>query len=176
MISIEHALSVAEPWLAAYGAFALFAVVYLESFGVPLPGESALVAASVLAIRDDLSIVAVVAAAWSGAVLGDTTGYVIGRLGGQRLLMRFAPRIGLTAARFERVTDQVRRYGFVTVMLARFVVVLRQLNGLVAGALSMPLTRFVPANVIGAGLWVGTWALAPYLFGSWFGLIPAHQT
>ena len=60
-------------------------------------------------------------------------------------------------------------------MLARFIVLLRQLNGLVAGALSMPLTRFVPANVIGAGLWVGTWAVGPYLFGSWFGLSPTHH-
>jgi membrane protein DedA with SNARE-associated domain len=167
---IEHALSVVEPWLASYGAFALLAVVYLESFGLPLPGESALIAASVLAIRGDLSIIAVVAAAWSGAVLGDTTGYLIGRLGGRPLLMRFGPHLGLTAERFEGVAGQFHRYGFMTVMLARFVVVLRQLNGLVAGALSMPLTRFVPANVIGAGLWVGTWGLGPYLFGSWFGL------
>jgi membrane protein DedA with SNARE-associated domain len=167
---MEHALSLLEPWLAAYGAFALFAVIYLECFGLPLPGESALIAASVLAIRGDLSIVAVVAAAWSGAVLGDTTGYVIGRLGGRPLLMRFGPRIGLTAERFARVADQVRRYSFMTVMLARFVVVVRQLNGLVAGTLSMPLTRFVPANVLGAGLWAGTWGLGPYLFGSWFGL------
>src|SRR5215203_3230964 len=139
MTSIEHALSVVEPWLASYGAFALLAVIYLESFGLPLPGESALIAASVLAVR------------------GDTTGYLIGRLGGRPLLTRFGPHLGLTAERFERVAGQVHRYGFMTVMLARFVVVLRQLNGLVAGALSMPLTRFVPANVIGAGLWVGTW-------------------
>ena len=126
-------------------------------------------------MRGDLSIVAIVAAAWAGAVLGDTTGYVIGRVGGEPLLTRFGPRIGLTPERFERVADHVRRYGFLTVMLARFIVLLRQLNGLVAGALSMPLTRFVPANVIGAGLWVGTWAVGPYLFGSWFGLSPTHH-
>ena len=170
MISIEHALSLVEPWLAAYGAFAVFIVIYIESLGAPVPGESALVAASVLAARGDLPIIAVIAAAWSGAVLGDTTGYLIGWVGGRRLLMRFGPSIGLTAQRFERVAGQVRRYGFVMVLLARFIVVLRQLNGLVAGALSMPLKRFVPANVLGAGLWVGTWALGPYLFGTWFGL------
>ena len=60
VISIEHALSLVEPWLAAYGAFALFVAIYFESFGAPLPGESALVAASVLAVRGDLSIIAVV--------------------------------------------------------------------------------------------------------------------
>jgi membrane protein DedA with SNARE-associated domain len=174
VISVEHALSLVEPWVAAYGAIALFVAIYFESFGAPLPGESALVAASVLAARGDLSIITVIAAAWSGAVLGDSTGYLIGRLGGRRLLMRFGTSIGLTAERFERVAGQVRRYGFMVVMLARFVVVLRQLNGLVAGALSMPLTRFVPANAIGAGLWVGLWALGPFLFGTWFGLSSPH--
>ena len=108
-------------------------------------------------------------AGWAGAVLGDTTGYAVGRLG-RPLLMRFGPHIGLTTERFERVADLVRRYGFIVVMLARFVVLLRQLNGLVAGALSMPLTRFLPANIVGAGLWVAAWGLGPYLLGRWFGL------
>jgi membrane protein DedA with SNARE-associated domain len=174
VIAIEHALSLIQPWVAAYGAFALFASIYLESFGAPVPGESVLVAASVLAARGDLAIIAVVAAAWLGAVLGDSTGYAIGRVGGRPLLMRFGPNIGMTAQRFELVADKVRRYGFLIVLLARFVVLLRQLNGLVAGALSMSLTKFVPANVIGAALWVGVWGLGPYFFGTWFGLSAAH--
>jgi membrane protein DedA with SNARE-associated domain len=172
VISIEHALSLVEPWFIAYGVFALFIAVYCESFGLPLPGESALIAAGVLAARGDLSIIAVIAAGWSGAVLGDTTGYLLGRLGGRPLLMRFGPAIGLTAERFEWVAAQFRRYGVMIVLLGRFVVVLRQLNGLVAGALSMPLLRFVPANVIGAGLWVVVWGAGPYFFGTWFGLPP----
>jgi membrane protein DedA with SNARE-associated domain len=172
--AVEHALALIEPWITAYGAIALFAIVYLESFGAPLPGETALIAASLLAVRGDLPIITVVAGAWSGAVLGDSTGYLIGRLCGTPLLLRFGPTIGLTAERFERVAGQVKRFGFVAVLLARFVIVLRQLNGLVAGALSMPLIRFVPANIVGAGLWVGVWALGPYLFGAWFGLSSTH--
>jgi membrane protein DedA with SNARE-associated domain len=170
VISIEHAFSSVEHWLSAYGAFALFVIIYLESFGAPVPGETSIIAASVLAIRGDLSIVAVVIAAWSAAVLGDTTGYFIGRFGGQPLLRRFGPRIGLTKERFERVAGEVHRHGFIVVMFARFVWGLRQLNGLVAGSLAMPLTRFVPANVIGAGRWVGVWALGPYNFATWFKL------
>jgi len=169
VISLEHALSVIEPWITAYGAFALFATIYLESFGAPLPGESALLSASVLAARGDLSIVAVVVAAWSAAVLGDTTGYFIGRFGGWPLLTRFGPRIGLTKERFDLVAAQVRRHGFLVVMFARFVFGLRQLNGLAAGSLSMPPMRFLPANIIGAGLWVGAWVLGPYAFADWFG-------
>ena len=173
MISIEHALSLVEPWIAAYGALALFLAIYGESFGLPLPGESALVAGSVLAARGDLPIIAVALAGWSAAVLGDSTGYLIGWLGGRSLLLRFGPSIGLTAERFERVVAQFHRYGFMVVLLARFVVILRQFNGLVAGTLSMPLVRFVPANAIGAGLWVAVWGVGPYLFGTWFGLMSA---
>lgn len=172
MISIEHALSQIEPWIAAYGAFALFAVIYGESFGLPLPGESTLIAASLLALRGDLHIMGVVFAGWSGAVFGDMTGYAIGRLGGPPLLARFGPSIGLTAERFDRVAALVRRYGVLVVLFARFVVLLRQLNGLVAGTLSMPLDRFVPANVAGAGLWTAVWGLGPYFFGGWFGHLP----
>jgi membrane protein YqaA with SNARE-associated domain len=154
--SVEHALALVEPWLAAYGAIALFVAIYFESFGAPLPSESAMLAASVLAARGDLSIITVIAAAWSAAVLGDSTGYLIGRLGGRPLLMRFGPRIGLTAERFERVAGLVHRYGFIAVMLARFVFGLRQLNGLVAGALSMPPTR---RGALGRRLGVGTFPL-----------------
>jgi membrane protein DedA with SNARE-associated domain len=171
VISIEQALSFVEPWITTYGAFALFVAIYCESLGLPLPSESALAAAGVLAARGDLSIVAVVAAGWSGAVLGDMTGYLLGRHGGRPLLMRFGPSIGLTAERFEWVAAQFRHYGVMIVLVGRFVLVLRQLNGLVAGALSMRLTQFVPANVIGAGLWVVVWGLGPYVFGTWLGLL-----
>lgn len=170
VIAIEHVFAVIEPWIGAYGALALFAIIYLESFGMPVPGESALVSVSVLAARGDLSISHVVLAAWSGAVLGDSTGYLIGHLGGRRLLLRVGPKIGLTHERYTQLSDEMSRHGFVVVVLARFFVVLRQANGLLAGSLAMPLARFVPANIIGAGLWVTVWALGPYFFGNWFAL------
>jgi membrane protein DedA with SNARE-associated domain len=164
---LQHALASIEPMLAAYGAVVIFAVIYLESFGVPLPGESALVASAVLATRGDLSMPAVMAAAWAGAVLGDTTGYAIGRFGGRPLLRRVGPWLGLTGKRFEQLSDLFRRRGTVVVVAARFIVVLRQLNGLVAGTLEMPFRRFVAANVIGSGLWVGVWGGGSYAFGDW---------
>jgi len=88
MISVEHSLSIVEPWIVAYGVTALFVTILLESFGVPLPVESAIVSASVLALRGDISIASVFGATWSAAVLADTTGYLIGRVGGRPLLMR----------------------------------------------------------------------------------------
>jgi membrane protein DedA with SNARE-associated domain len=169
-MSIAHGLSVIESWVAAYGAVALFVLVYFESFGAPLPGESALIGASVLAARGDLNMAAVVAAAWGGAVLGDATGYLIGRLGGRPLLMRFGARIGLTAERFDVFAGKLLRHGFALVVIARFVVPLRQLNGLIAGAVVMPPVRFAAANMLGAALWVSLWTLGAHLLGGWLSL------
>jgi membrane protein DedA with SNARE-associated domain len=170
MTSLEHAVSVVEPWIVAYGVTALFVTILLESFGAPLPSEVAIVSASVLALRGDISIVSVFGAAWSAAVLGNTVGYLIGRIGGRPLFMRFGSHIGLTKDRFEKLAAPVRHNGFSVIVFARFVWILRQLNGVLAGALAMPIWRFVPANVIGAGLWVSVWALGPYFFATWFGV------
>jgi membrane protein DedA with SNARE-associated domain len=170
VIAIEHALSLIQPWIIAYGALALLVVIYFESFGAPLPAESALIAASVLAARGDLSIVAVAGAAWAGAILGDSTGYLIGRIGGWPLLMRFGPRIGFKAESLEHVADQVRRHGCMIVLTARFIPILQQLNGLIAGAVKMPVMQFGPANIVAGGLWAATWALGPYLLQTGFGL------
>ena len=167
---MDHALAVVEPWIAAYGVGALFVTIFLESFGAPLPSEGAILVASVLALRGDISIVYVTSAAWCGAVLGDTTGYFIGRLGGRPLLMRFGPHLGLTKARLESLSARVQRHSFTVVLFARFIWLLRQLNGVLAGSLSMPLVRFVPANMIGAALWVGLWAIGPYFFAAQFGV------
>jgi membrane protein DedA with SNARE-associated domain len=170
VISIEHALSIVEPWITSYGIFALFFAIYLESFGAPLPSESAIVAGTAIAVRGDLSIVSVAVTAWSAAVLGDTTGYFFGRRGGQPLLKRFGSRFGLTPQRFKRLSGEIRQHGFVMVMLARFVWGLRQFNGLIAGTLSMPVTRFLPANTVGAALWVGAWTVGTYIFAAQAGL------
>lgn len=89
-------MSFLEPYIAAYGALALFVIVYFESFGAPLPGESALIASSLLALHGTLNIEAVLIAVFIGAVLGDCTGYLIGRFGGRRLILRYGHLVKLT--------------------------------------------------------------------------------
>jgi membrane protein DedA with SNARE-associated domain len=163
---VEHGLAHLQPYIAAYGALALFAIVYLESLGAPLPGESALAAAAALAAKGDLPVAQVLLAAFAGAVLGDSTGYLIGRLGGRPVLMRFGPHVGLTPERYDRFSKLMRRHGAWVVMTARFVVILRQLNGLIAGSMAMPWPVFLAANAVGAALWSGAWVLGVYLFGS----------
>lgn len=152
------------PWIHEYGAAAVFVIVTFESFGVPLPGESLLIAAAILSRRGDLSFSALLVSAWSGAVIGDNIGYLIGRVLGRRLLLRFGAKIGLTASRLRRVEATFARYGPLTVGFARFVNVLRQLNGVVAGSLKMDWRYFLVFNALGGAIWVIIWtAVGAYI-------------
>ena len=175
MYFLNDAVSVIEPYLLKYGPIAIFLVIYLESLGAPLPGESALVAASLMAVEGKVSIADVFFAIWIAAVLGDSTGYAIGRVGGRPLLQRYGWVVKLTPARLARLESLFRRKGSIIVVGARFVVLLRQLNGLVAGSVAMPWRRFVAANVLGAALWTATWTLAPYFLGQYFDLRAVTQ-
>ncbi|WP_343313736.1 DedA family protein [Brucella sp. BE17] len=156
-------MSFLEPYIMAYGALALFIIVYLESFGMPVPGESALIASSLLALHGTLHIENVLVATFVGAVLGDCTGYLIGRFGGRKLILRYGPRFKLTPQRFEHFEKMFERNGFYVVATARFVLLLRQLNGIVAGSMKMNPVKFLAANIIGAAGWTLVWGLGPYL-------------
>ncbi len=158
-------LATAHPWLAQYGYGALFAVLFAESFGLPFPGETFLVASSFLASQGQMRIVWVAAVAIVAAILGDNVGYGIGRWGGQRLTVRYGPRIGITAERLAKTTRFFARFGPEIVIVARFIPVLRQLNGVAAGAAQMSWKRFLVYNALGAALWVGTWTAAVFLVG-----------
>ena len=89
----------------------------------------------------------------------------IGRAGGRPLLIKFGPKIGLNAERFERVERLFQRKGVWVVLTARFVILLRQLNGLVAGSMRMHFPRFLMANAAGGALWVSVWVFIGYTFG-----------
>lgn len=154
-----------EQLLAEYGVAALFVTVTLESLGAPLPGESAIVAAAAGAALGKVSIVHVALTAFLGSVLGDNIGYLIGRRFGRPVILRYGRRLGITEAAVARAENIMRRRGPIIVVVARFVVLLRQLNGLVAGTSRMPWTHFLAANVVGAALWVGVWTTLAYRLG-----------
>lgn len=165
---VHDALILIDHYVALYGASALFLVILLESLGFPLPGESILIASSFLALRGDVPILHVYLAAFLGGVIGDSIGYWIGHRFGSRVLDRFGPRLGLTPDRRERFESQVRTNGVYVVATARFFVVLRQLNGILAGSTGMPYRRFLAANIIGAAAWSAVWGLGPYFFADLF--------
>jgi membrane protein DedA with SNARE-associated domain len=159
---LHDAMALIEPSIAAYGALAVFVVIYFEALGAPLPGESLLVAVSAIAVRGDINLMHALGAAFCGAVLGDSTGYAIGHFGGRPLLLRYGHYIKLTPERLAKLQDVFRRKGMWIVMGARFVTILRQLNGLIAGSVAMPWLRFLLANTIGAAAWVLVWGLGAY--------------
>jgi len=151
-----------------YGYIAVFLGILLEDFGLPTPGETMLIAGSVAASHGSLNIYWLLFIAWLGAVIGDSIGYLIGATGGHRLLVRYGGRIGITLERLQQVEEFFARYGDIVVLFARFVVILRQFNGIVAGSLEMPWPRFFLYNAIGAALWVGFWGGLTYWLGRRF--------
>lgn len=161
-----------ETLIANYGIPALFVSVCLEALGAPLPGESAVIAASTAAAAGKLSITAVVVTAFLAAVLGDNIGYLLGRRLGRPVIIRYGARFGITDAAFDKVEAVARKRGPLMVVIARFVVVLRQLNGIVAGTSGMPWPVFLAANAAGAALWVGLWATLAYRFGRSTDVLP----
>ncbi len=162
MVDFRHELGTLEPWIHHYGVAAVCVILTLESLGVPLPGESLLVISAILAGRGDVSFPGLLVAAWAGSVLGDNIGYLIGRLLGHRLVLRYGAKIGLTADRLHRVEAVFARYGPATVAFARFFNVLRQLNGVVAGTVKMEWRRFIAFNALGGALWVLAWTMAGF--------------
>lgn len=157
-----------EPYIATYGVIAIFFIIYIESFGAPVPGESLLIVSSLLAQQGSLSLPALLVAVFMAAILGDSTGYLIGRFGGRKILTRYGPHIKLTSERLEKFEALFETYGSGIVVVARFIVILRQLNGIMAGALHMPWLKFVVANIVGAALWTLAWGAGPYYFSGLF--------
>ncbi|WP_405143018.1 DedA family protein [Sphaerisporangium sp. NBC_01403] len=154
------------PLLDQYGYLVVGALVFLEDFGVPVPGETILIAASVYAGAGQLNVVAVATIALAAAVIGDNIGYLIGRSGGRALVHRYGRYIFLPEKRFEAAEAFFHRHGAPIITVARFIDGLRQVNGLVAGTAGVEWRRFLTFNVLGALLWVGTWTTAGYLAGT----------
>jgi membrane protein DedA with SNARE-associated domain len=156
-----------------FGYFGIAGLVMVESFGVPAPGETAIITGAVYAAEGHLSVVVVAVVAFLAAVTGDSLGYLIGRIGGRPLVLRFGRYVRLTPDRLERVETFMARQGPKVVVVARFVEGLRQLNGVVAGLSRMPWPRFVLFNAIGAAAWVALWTTAGYLAGNHLAAITA---
>jgi membrane protein DedA with SNARE-associated domain len=155
---VEAAIARARPLLERYGYPAVFVAVGVEGIGIPAPGQTLLIAAAIEAAHDGLSIVALVALAVLAAALGNSIGYLIGRLGGRPLLRR----LPISEARLARVDALFRRHGGWFILVARFFDGSRQLNGIMAGMLEMPWWRFSVWNLSGALIWVAVWGVGIY--------------
>jgi membrane protein DedA with SNARE-associated domain len=152
-------------YVGDYGYVAVALGILLEDFGLPTPGETLLITGSIAASSGTLNIYLLLVLAWIAAVVGDNIGFLIGHYGGHHLMLRYGHRIGITQQRFEQVEAFFERYGGWVIVFARFVVVLRQFNGIVAGTLGMHWLHFTFLNAIGAALWVAFWGILSYWLG-----------
>jgi len=157
MEDIGQLIAGLEDFVRHYGAFAVMLILAIEAIGAPVPGESLLIFASVLAGRGEMSLPALLFFAWVGSVIGDNMGFLIGRKLGRKTVLRYGAKVGLTNERFSKIENRYVRYGSATVLFARFFSILRQLNGIVAGMLGMSWWRFVLFDAVGAALWVTVW-------------------
>ena len=162
--------------IAGYGLPVLFLLVMAESAGLPLPGETALVTASLYAgSTGHLSIEAVIATAAAGAIIGDNLGFLAGRRFGAGLVSRFGGRIGLTPPRWRLARYLVHRYGVYAVFAGRFIAILRSLAAVVAGAAGMRWPKFFAANAAGAIAWATVYGLAAHSAGQIAHHLPPWQ-
>ena len=153
--------------ISGYGYFAVAATVALESLGLPLPGEAALIGAAIFAATTHrLTIWWVIAACAAGATVGSIAAYWIGRKLGFWLLQRYGNYVGFTARRLKLTQNIFRRHGPEIVFLGRFVAMLRSLVGLLAGANQMPWMRFAVFNSAGAALWAAIYGFGAYYFAN----------
>ena len=154
-----------ESLVQDYGLVLLFVLIAMESAGVPLPGETALITAGVLAARGDMDIVEVIVVAAVAAIIGDNIGYWLGRLGGRRLLDRWEPlerHAGRVLPWSERF---VERHGAKTIFLGRFFAVLRVTAAWLAGISRMHWWRFFFWNAAGGICWAVLVGLVSYFVG-----------
>lgn len=148
-----------------YGLFILFVLIGAESAGVPLPGETALIAAGVLASQGKLDIVAVIAVAATAAIVGDNVGYWIGRLGGRKLLQRWGWLERHASSVLPWSERFFRRHGGKTIFLARFFAILRVTAAWLAGVSKMHWWQFFLWNAAGGICWALLVGLVAYYAG-----------
>ncbi len=154
-------------WLGIYVYFGLFFIVFAETglaVGFFLPGDSLLVVSGLFAAAGKLKVSLVILAFFLGSVIGDNTGYWTGRVMGKTLFNRESSRI-FKPSRVEKAHAFFEKYGVKTVVLARFVPIVRTFAPLVVGAAEMPYHKFLMFSILGGALWISSMVLAGYFLG-----------
>ena len=156
-----------EELINTWGYGVVFAAMVLESAGLPLPGETVTLLGGYAAGSGHLNLAGVIAAASSGAMVGDSIGYWVGRRAGWPLLLRVGRWLRQSPEQMETLRIQFLNHAGKSVLLGRFVAVLRVVAGPMAGAVGMPYGRFLVFNCTGALLWATTMVSLAWLGGRW---------
>ena len=151
------------PW-----TYALVAVMaYLETgafVGLVAPGETVVIAGGVIAGQGEIQLLPLIGLVWLCAVLGDTTSFYIGRRLGRRFLEKHGPRVKITHERLEQVEGYFERHGGKTILIGRFIGLVRALAPFIAGSSGLPYRRFISYSIVGTGLWSTTFCVLGYVF------------
>lgn len=159
----NHALA---PWIAAYGSLAVAVLIMLESVGLPLPGETALVSTAIYAgTTHRIDIVVLILCAAAGATVGGALGYWIGRNAGYPVLLRHGRHIGLTERRLLAGHWLFENHGGKIVLFGRFFAIMRALAALLAGVTMMDWRRFIAFQSVACLIWALIYGGIAYGFG-----------
>lgn len=161
----HHLTEFLRTYLGQHGYITVAIVLLLENAGLPVPGETILVIASILAYKHDLSLPLIIVAGTIGATLGDNIGFFIGHRGGRPLLDRYSKTFRIKPATIAYGEQLFARYGAATVFFARFIAGMRVIAGPLAGVLRMHWKKFAIYNALGAATWVTVISTAGYYFG-----------
>ena len=154
-----------HPFIAQYGYLAVALLVALESAGVPMPGETALVSAAVFAGQGTLNISLVIVCAALAAILGDNAGYWVGREFGFPLVYKYGSAIRIDEGRLKVAQYLFLRHGGKIVFFGRFVAILRAFAAFLAGVNHLPWPRFLIFNALGGVIWATIFGLGGYFLG-----------
>lgn len=160
----SHAI---EALVHQYGCALVFAAVALQAVGFPVPGTTALVAAALYAATSHgLPIVGVIAAGALGALAGTSVGFMLGRWGGERLLVQIGRRLRQSPERVALLRAEFAAHGGSVLFVGRFITGVRNVTGLLAGSSGMPISRFLPIAAAAATAWALINGLEYYWFGT----------
>lgn len=151
--------------VARYGYAVVALLVGAEGVGIPLPGETALLAAGALAAQGHLSIGGVIIAAALGVAVGGSGGYWVGRTAGSALVVRYGVWVGITPERLVRTRQFFARHGTRAVIVGRFLPIVRILAGITAGVTDIPFWKFATYNALAGIAWSSTFGVLGYALG-----------
>jgi len=166
LLTLAAVSAITQP-IQTYGYWAVFLAVGLESLGVPIPGETTLIAAALYAgSTHRLNFVALGVVAAVAAIVGDNIGYLIGRFGGYRLLRRYGHYVRVDEAKLKVGRYLFDRHGGKVVFIGRFISVLRTYAAFLAGVNMMSWRRFLVYNAAGGIAWATVVTASAYLLGT----------
>ena len=165
--NVEHLIEDAGQALGKWTYLAVGILAFLETgafIGLVAPGETTVIVGGLVAGQGVISLSVLIAIVWACAVAGDLTSYALGRRLGRDFMVRHGGRVKITEERLEYVERFFERRGGTTILIGRFIGLVRAIAPFIAGASRMPLRKFLPYDILGAGLWATTFCVLGFVF------------